>query len=299
MPGDRFYRKTIEQSLHKEILEDAPSPLVREALALSFLGGKRLRPAITLDIANSLKGKFTGPRQPTAAVSLISELIHTASLIIDDLPCMDNDTERRGHPTIHHKYGETRAQVVSMWLFSKVYQMIHREFQALREAGLEAADERRIVMFRCLTDNLGIFGAPMGQFLDTCGHEQTRPTDRPTEETWLRDLIHKKTSTLFEIAFILGYLVGGGPLTQLDQVRDCAHHFGIAFQISDDVLDTDKDAGRPFCPNVVNHLGRKRALHIFHDSVQHCRNRLDTLSISSPMFEDIFRLLEARVCPSE
>jgi len=282
-------RKRVEAILDKEMIASLHIPLLREAIQLAFKGGKRLRPMISLNIASALGSPYNIDK-----IAIVSELIHTASLIIDDLPCMDNDTIRRGNPTIHHKYGETRAQILTMFMFSKVYHLLHQGFKELADAGLSDADHRRHIVFTTLSHNLGILGAPMGQYLDTCGNTSTKSTP-PTEEIWYRDLIHKKTSTLFEIAFILGYVAGGGDLQHLDYLRQCAHSFGIAFQISDDFQDTAKDASRPFCPNFVNHLGKTRALEVFYECMNQCDTLLDTIGIHTKWFKELQKLLLRRV----
>ena len=285
-------RKRVEAILDKEMIASLHIPLLREAIKLALKGGKRLRPMISLNIASALHCPYNIDK-----IAIVSELIHTASLIIDDLPCMDNDTIRRGNPTIHHKYGETRAQILTMFMFSKVYHLLHQGFKELHDAGLSDADHRRHIVFTTLSHNLGILGAPMGQYLDTCGNtlKTSKTSIPPTEEVWYRDLIHKKTSTLFEIAFILGYVAGGGDLKHLDPLRQCAHSFGIAFQISDDFQDTAKDATRPFCPNFINHLGKRRALEVFNECMNKCDILLDTIGIHTKWFKELQQLLRIRV----
>lgn len=288
-------RKRVEAILDKEMITSLHIPLLREAMQLSLKGGKRLRPMISLNIASALDCPYDIDK-----IAIVSELIHTASLIIDDLPCMDNDTIRRGNPTIHHKYGETRAQILTMFMFSKVYHLLHKGFKELHDAGLSDADHRRHIVFTTLSHNLGILGAPMGQYLDTCGttsltSSTSSTSSPPTEEVWYRDLIHKKTSTLFEIAFILGYVSGGGELKHLDHLRQCAHSFGIAFQISDDFQDTAKDASRPFCPNFVNHLGKTRALEVFYECMNQCDTLLDKIGIHTEWFKELQDVLRTRV----
>ena len=287
------YTTQVNHILRKEILNDGYAPLFNEALALSLQGGKRLRPMISLEIAHLLgKGYDIQP------VAIVSELIHTASLVIDDLPCMDNDTERRGLPTIHHKYGERRAQVVTTHLFSKAYTLLYHGFRTLEENGLDRVMDRKLLIFDTLSKNLGILGAPMGQFMDTCADPMYSTGDRQGKEQHFTDLIDKKTATLFEIAFVIGYVAGGGDLSHIESIRQCSRHFGIAFQISDDFQDTKRDANQYFCPNFVNHLGKETALQRFNQSLEECQQLLEQLDLHSPLFKELLAVLRSRVLNS-
>lgn len=281
------YTTQVNDILRKEILNDGYVPLFNEALALSLRGGKRLRPMISLEIAHLL-----GHGYDIQSVAIVSELIHTASLVIDDLPCMDNDTERRGLPTIHYKYGERRAQVVTTHLFSKAYTLLYHGFGTLQKDGLDHVMDRKLLIFDTLSKNLGILGAPMGQFMDTCEEHMHSSRDK---EQHFTDLIDKKTATLFEIAFVIGYVAGGGDLSHIEAVQQCSRHFGIAFQISDDFQDIKRDANQYFCPNFVNHLGKETALRRFNQSLEKCQQLLEQLGLLSPLFKELLAVLRGRV----
>ena len=275
-----------------ENLDNKP---LKEALSLLFMDGKRLRPIVSLEIVKCLN-KRNSTNFNIDKIALISEIIHSASLIIDDLPCMDNDTTRRGNPTIHYKYGETSAHVLTMYLFSLIFSLIEENLEVLRKQNLKEIDKREEIIISTISDNLGLFGAPLGQYLDTCEIGFLgKNGDTSNIKQAITDLLEKKTATFFEIAFILGYVAGGGELDKLDDVKLCAKTFGIAFQISDDFLDVDKDASKCFCPNFVNHMGKEQGVISFSACINIFTEKMEELNLSNAVFDEIVNLLRERV----
>lgn len=287
-------KKHIDNLLNLLIVNNTPTNnTLKQALGLLFNGGKRLRPIISLEIANSINTK-NKTNFDIDKIVLISEIIHSTSLIIDDLPCMDNDITRRGNPTIHYKYGETSAHILTMYLFSIVFNLMHDNLETLRNSNLKEIDKREELIIKCISDNLGIFGAPLGQYLDTA--DATILTgDKTNIKNIITDLLEKKTATFFEIAFVLGFVASGGDLDKLDDLRLCAKSFGIAFQISDDFLDMTKDASKCFCPNFVNHIGKEQAVLTFNSCLDIFIEKSKELDIFNKVFEEIICLLKERV----
>lgn len=266
---------------------------LQEILETSFTGGKRLRPIITLCIKEALQTSSNIDK-----LILVPEYIHTTSLIIDDLPCMDNDTERRGVPTVHYKYGETAAQATTMYLFSRTFNIIQENLTELKKDGLDNFEERFSIIYQCISDNLGIFGAPLGQYLDIfplSDFVNDFSATKKMVKSSVTKVLEKKTSTFFEIAFVIGFVASGGNLAQLDKVKLCARTFGLAFQITDDFDDQEKDKKRDYCPNLVNQIGVQESLLTFKSSISLCKNTLQTLNISHEVLDEIFQLLERRV----
>ncbi len=283
----------IDKILNSVVLCESENPTLKEALELLFQGGKRLRPVISYEIAKAINQSH-GTNYNLEKLILIGELIHSASLIIDDLPCMDNDITRRGLPTIHYKYGETSAHILTTYIFSLVYSLLNDNLKVLEEQNLKEITKREEIIFTSISDNLGIFGAPLGQYLDTCDLSIFQGDNSQIKDT-ITHLLEKKTATFFEISFILGFVASGGDLNHIDDLKLCAKSFGIAFQISDDFLDVEKDASKCFCPNFVNHMGKEQALITFNTCINLFTSKINLLGLANPVFDEIINLLKSRV----
>ena len=203
---------------------------LQEAMEYSLLaGGKRLRPVLTMESCRMCGGDPKAALPFAAAV----EMIHTYSLIHDDLPAMDNDELRRGRPTNHMVYGEATAILAGDGLLTAA-------FEELAKAELPA--ERIVDALACLAQSAGPAGMVGGQALDMAGegHALTR------EE--LEQLQSLKCGALISAAAQLGCIAAGGTTQQREQVRDYAEALGRAFQIRDDMLDvisSDQELGKP------------------------------------------------------
>jgi geranylgeranyl diphosphate synthase type II len=213
-------RQRVEAALDQALGPERPESL-RESMRYSLLaGGKRLRPILCL-AACELAGGEAEPAMPTA-VAL--EMIHTMSLIHDDLPAMDNDDLRRGRPTNHKVYGEANAILAGDALLTRAFEMV-----ALRSPGVPA--ERLLKVVGELSLAAGAPGLVGGQVVDLeC---EGRQVDLPTLE-----FIHlHKTGALLRACVLCGALIAGAPEALLEALRTYARGIGLAFQIIDDILD--------------------------------------------------------------
>lgn len=206
--------------------EESP---VRKAIAYSVQsGGKRLRPSIVWMVAEAL---HSGRSVDLAAIAV--EFFHVSSLIIDDLPCMDNDDFRRGIPTTHKAFSEAEAIMASFAMTAAGFELISR---------IPLSPEREGEVLRAVYAKtscaIGLHGLIGGQQCDL----QPKGFDVSSINT-IMDL---KTGALFELCFALGWLFGGGVLDRLEDLHTIALHFGRAFQIMDDLddLEQDKAAGK-------------------------------------------------------
>ena len=201
-----------------------------EAMEYSLLsGGKRIRPILTLESCVLCGGRREQALDFAAGV----EMIHTYSLIHDDLPAMDNDDMRRGRPTNHKAYGEATAILAGDALLTAA-------FEQLSKAELPA--DRVVRAVRCLSNNAGPYGMVGGQALDMAGE------GRSLLRTELEQLQKLKTGCLISAAAELGCIAAGGSEEQQKQLRRYAQAIGLAFQIRDDMLDvtsTDQELGKP------------------------------------------------------
>ena len=215
------YLAYIEQYLDKECFcdESQPQMLLFDAMRYSLLaGGKRLRPIFVFDFCRMCGGDWKQAVPFAAAV----EMIHTYSLIHDDLPCMDNDDFRRGRPTNHKVYGEATAVLAGDGLLTAA-------FSYLAKAPYTA--DTRIRAVEILSECAGELGMVGGQVLDMSSEQ------RQCTEQEVLDIQSRKTGALIRAACMLGVLAGGGNEAQLAAAGNFADHLGLAFQIRDDMLD--------------------------------------------------------------
>lgn len=266
MSTDRYY-PLVESALRSFVEEMGEKNGLRDACEYALLnGGKRLRPILVLMIADAL-----GQKKDVMPAALSVEFFHTASLIADDLPCMDDDDERRNRPSVHKKFGESTAILASYALIAEGYGGIYRN------AG--ARGDLALLCLEAATRCAGIQGATNGQYLDLY------PPD--TKLTTIQKIIYQKTVTLFEISFVFGWLFGGGTALKLDRVRKCAYHLGMAFQIADDLLDGSQDKAQQSPINIVSAFGKEKATRLFEEEMDGFVNGLKTLGLWNDSFERV------------
>ena len=217
----RRYQEEIEGYLKDNcfIFPSEPQQKLFASMRYSLLaGGKRLRPLFVLEFCRVCGGDLKRAMPFAAAV----EMIHTYSLIHDDLPCMDNDDFRRGNPTNHKVYGEAVAVLAGDALLTAA-------FSYIAKADLSA--ECRIQAVGILSECTGELGMVGGQILDM--ESETRQC---TVQEVL-DIQSRKTGALIRAACQLGVVAAEGTSKQLDAAGEFADHLGLAFQIRDDMLD--------------------------------------------------------------
>ncbi|MGM9521658.1 MAG: polyprenyl synthetase family protein [Oscillospiraceae bacterium] len=232
------YRALVENAL-KDCLtsEQVPYEKLLSAMRYSLLaGGKRLRPVLVLAFCEACGGDVDAALPVACGV----EMLHTYSLIHDDLPCMDNDDLRRGKPTNHMVFGEFTATLAGDALQAEA-------FSSVLSADLSA--ERLVKCARALAEAAGHGGICGGQQLDMDGE------GRHLSERELREIHLRKTSALIRGACLMGVYAAGGTLKQEKAAVDFADALGMAFQIRDDILDitsTNETLGKPVGSDAEN-----------------------------------------------
>lgn len=192
---------------------------VFDAFDYSLLaGGKRLR-AFLVFTFNKLCG---GKSRDAFPLAIALEMVHTYSLIHDDLPCMDNDDLRRGKPTNHKVFGEATALLAGDALLTEAFSVI---------SNADIPDKTKVDSIRILTKSAGIFGMIGGQEVDL----KSENTEISIDTLLL--LQNRKTGKLFEAACLLGCISATNNDNILSSVKSFASSFGLAFQITDDILD--------------------------------------------------------------
>jgi len=222
------YQALVEDALIKAIIpgdivpvENEIPDLLGQAMRYSLLaGGKRLRPVLLLG-AYALKMEDVIPALPYA---IALEMIHTYSLIHDDLPAMDDDDMRRGKPTCHRVYGEAMAILAGDGLLNMAYESMLAQTMKL---GTPAA----IAAANAVANRAGVTGMVAGQSLDV-SMEGQKP-----EISLVTYIHHHKTADMITGAVEAGLLLAGGTEAELQAVKSYGYHAGLAFQIADDLLD--------------------------------------------------------------
>ncbi len=281
-----FYFKPYKDEVEKEIIKNmaqfGAKTKLTEACEYALLnGGKRFRPILVLMMARAL-----GYNANVLQAALAVEYFHTASLIADDLPCMDNDDERRNKPSLHKVYGEAVSLLSSYALISAGYECIANnalELSKLKFPFSKEAPFRSLLCFQNASFNTGALGATGGQFLDMF------PTGQTEKE--IDEIIHKKTVTLFEISFVFGWLFGGGDIQRLNDVKKAAEHFGRAFQIADDIDDMTQDLENGQKVNIANNFGKEKAFQMVQNEINFFFRIIDNLNVNSSEFKGLGKLL--------
>ena len=208
-----------------DFYEFEPQTILFDSMRYSLLaGGKRLRPVFVFDFCRMAGGCWPDATPFAAAV----EMIHTYSLIHDDLPSMDNDDFRRGRPTNHKVYGEAMAILAGDAMLTSAFgQMVHAQ-------GVSDAAKLRAIEY--LSRCAGEIGMVGGQVLDILAEQ------RECTEEEILNIQSRKTGALIKAACVLGVMAANGTARQEFAAMEFADHLGLAFQIRDDMLDVIGDA---------------------------------------------------------
>lgn len=225
------YKKYVDAKLSEYF---KPSGLSYDGLLESMhysltAGGKRIRPILVLEFCRISGGNI----EKTLPVACAIEMLHTYSLIHDDLPCMDNDALRRGKPTNHVVYGECTATLAGDALQAEAFGTIARS---------QLPAEARVTCVEILADAVGSDGMCAGQYLDMLGEHKLLSEDE------LNDINSRKTGSLLTAACRMGVAAAGGNKAMLDAAAQYGACVGAAFQIRDDILDvisTSEELGKP------------------------------------------------------
>ncbi len=200
---------------------------IREAMAYSLLsGGKRIRPVITLAVCRL----FGGDEKAAMALACGLEMLHTSSLIHDDLPCMDDDDLRRGRPTNHKVYGDGQAVLAGDGLLSLAFEM-------LLDACVEGAVPVKAA--QAIAQGAGVCGMVAGQTVDLTNPRGETPME---SEAMLRYIHQRKTGALLTASLVAGAICGGADEAKLNVLRLFGQCYGMLFQITDDILDVVGDS---------------------------------------------------------
>lgn len=246
----------VEAELTDFLKQHTTDPRLAESMLYSVAaGGKRIRPLILLAVVASFRKELTaGVYQCGAAL----EMVHTYSLIHDDLPAMDDDALRRGKPTNHVVYGEALAILAGDGLLTAAFQLLSQA---------QLANDEKLLLLQLLAEKAGSQGMVAGQAADIQGEHRQLTLEE------LEGIHRRKTGDLLLYAFVAGGILAHQPEAVLQQLQQLALHVGLAFQIRDDLLDitataeeigknTHKDqlAGKNTYPSLLGFAEAQQAL---------------------------------------
>lgn len=220
---ERFekFRILTEEYLYKHMEVKYPNVIYESMRYSTLAGGKRLRPVMAIETASI----FNVPVEHVLPSACAVEMLHTQSLIHDDLPCMDNDDFRRGKPSNHKVYGEATATLAGDALLSYAPKFI------IDKTPKEVGTDKILKVLNEFFIAAGVDGIISGQIVDLDSENK-----QISKET-LEYLIEYKTSKLFEFAVKAGAIIGGASEKELSALNNFAKCYGMAFQIYDDILD--------------------------------------------------------------
>jgi geranylgeranyl diphosphate synthase, type II len=215
-------RSITDAALDRLIPSETQHPVsIHKAMRHSvFAGGKRLRPVLCMEAARMIAGSLpSGVEELGAAL----EMLHTYSLIHDDLPALDNDDLRRGRPTCHKVFGEAMAILAGDALQTQAYEVLAR---------LRCPAEARVRIIEEVAHGTGTVNGMIGGQVVDLEAEHTQPT-----REMLEYIHHSKTAALITASLVSGGLYGGGNDCEIKKLRAFGQSIGLAFQIVDDILD--------------------------------------------------------------
>ncbi|WP_243386567.1 polyprenyl synthetase family protein [Bacillus kexueae] len=280
-------KSEIEEILPTFVSSLQAPETIKESMVYSLsAGGKRIRPALVLAMLHSY-GRNEKIGFPIACAI---EMIHTYSLIHDDLPCMDDDDLRRGKPTNHKVFGEAMAVLAGDGLLTESFRIVAEQE--------ELPFSKRIQLIIELAKAAGVEGMVGGQVLDIEGEGQALTLEE------LKSIHEHKTGKLLEVSMVAGAILSDAPNQEIQVIRKIAYHLGIAFQIRDDILDIEGEEekiGKPVGSDTLNEkttypslLTMEGAKTKLVEHVETAKQYLHTLSINTELLEELCDLIASR-----
>lgn len=269
--------------------EEGQQRIIFEAMNYSVrAGGKRLRPILMEETYHMFGGSSAVIEPFMAAI----EMIHTYSLVHDDLPAMDNDEYRRGKKTTHAVYGEAMGILAGDALLNLAYETAAKAFD------MEVADARVARAFTVLAKKAGVYGMVGGQVVDV---ESEKSDDCPVTREKLDFIYRLKTSALIESSMMIGAILAGASPDEISRVEQIAAKLGLAFQIQDDVLDvtsTLEVLGKPVGSDEKNNKatyvtfeGLDKAVSDVERISKEAEEQLDDLEYDDAFLKELFEYL--------
>lgn len=246
LPAEKGYQKTVLQAMNYSILA----------------GGKRIRPILMTETFKL----FGGASEILAPFVAAIEMIHTYSLVHDDLPAMDDDELRRGKPTTHAKFGEAMGILAGDGLLNYAFET------ALSALDIEPGNPRVAKALQVLANKSGVYGMIGGQVVDVEFEKQYG-----ISKNRLDFIYELKTGALIEASMMIGAILGGASSEEVDKIEQVAKKIGLAFQIQDDVLDVIGDK-ETLGKNVGSDEKNQKATYVIFEGLEKSKQEVKTLT---------------------
>lgn len=260
---DAFFhekRQKVEQTLQVCMEELKEKTVLYASISYSlFSSGKRIRPLLLISAYETLSSGQDIQKAMIPACAI--ELIHTYSLIHDDLPCMDNSDTRRGKPSNHILYGEDVALLAGDALLTHAFTLL-----SSTDAQSTLNPSQVVELIHCLSQHSGIAGMVEGQAFELMQQDMKIES--------LHYIDEHKTAALFSSALIMGAILAEAPTNIKDTMGKLGRSFGHAFQIADDLADYQE--GDP-ASNIVKLIGKEKSLDLYHHYLKEVNSYLDHL----------------------
>ena len=280
-------KKEIEEALPQFIKDLSTPQSLKESMLYSLeAGGKRLRPILVLAVLHT----YNKPEHIGISTACAVEMIHTYSLVHDDLPCMDDDDLRRGKPTNHKVFGEAIAVLAGDGLLTQSFSLI------VQDSAVSA--EKKIRLIAELVKAAGVEGMVGGQVADMEGEAKSLSLED------LQYIHENKTAKLLGFSILAGSILAEAPEEDIEKLREFSYHIGIAFQIRDDILDIEGSQdklGKPVGSDTLNEkttypsiLSMQGAKDKLQDHIHQAKELLQHLSIKAELLEQICDLIAKR-----
>ncbi len=279
----------IDQALEKLLprAEQRPESIHQAMRHSVFAGGKRLRPVLCMEAARMIAGRLPAGIEDLGSAL---EMLHTYSLIHDDLPALDNDELRRGKPTCHVVFGEAIAILAGDALQTHAYEVLAR---------LQCPAEARVRIIEEIARGTGTVDGMIG------GQVKDLEAERQTPDAATLEYIHRsKTGALITASLVTGGIYAGGSHAEIQRLRDFGRAIGLAFQIADDVLDVTQSSeqlGKTAGKDAASEKATYPALFGIEDSLNQADalvtsgcNALESFGERSQTLKDLARYLVQR-----
>lgn len=280
-------KQTIEEVLPLYIKNLSTPQILKDSMLYSLeAGGKRLRPVLVLALLHT----YNKPENMGLATACAIEMIHTYSLVHDDLPCMDDDDLRRGKPTNHKVFGEAIAVLAGDGLLTQSFSLIVNDPTVSIEKKLRLVAE--------LVKSAGVEGMVGGQVTDMEGEAKVLSLEE------LQSIHENKTAKLLGFSILAGAILADAPEKDIEKLKEFSYHLGIAFQIRDDILDIEGSQdkiGKPVGSDTLNEkttypsiLSMQGAKDKLQDHIMEAKELLQHLTTKAELLEQICDLIAKR-----
>ncbi len=289
--GDfKEYVQIINQYIEKDINKNIKDPSLLEAIDYCLKDGKRWRPILFLSIFET--SKIEKIHYPTLSdCFLFLEYIHNASLIVDDLPMMDNDDYRRNKLTLHKQFDESTSKLAALQLMllslykiqTMLVELKKKEYFTSHEMFLEFTEKINHLVYSLLGNN----GLCVGQLMDLKMKESTNL------EEWL-DMVYKKTGSLFILSISLGYILSRKTTNNLEEIMKIGEYFGYIYQILDDLEDFETDKKKQYHNNILFYVNREEANKMVQTYFTDMINLINKYNLGCITLKNISKLLKLK-----